>query len=131
MRFVEHYQIPSRRIQQPLDTRWALQRVDAGDQSVVFGKGIGLAVRDVALRAEHFEIKVEHFVQFAMPVIHEAGRHDHQGAVQFAPAGKLAQDQRGLNRFAQTYLIGDQIAPGRCRGDAVGQAKRPFYRTCQ
>ena len=47
--FVEHHQIPARGIQQTLDASRALQGVDACDQAVVLGEGIGLAVGDVAL----------------------------------------------------------------------------------
>ncbi|MCY1557956.1 hypothetical protein D9M68_948510 [compost metagenome] len=53
MRFIKHHQIPTRRVQEALDARWALQGVDAGDQSVVLGEGVGLAVGDVTLGAEH------------------------------------------------------------------------------
>ena len=40
MGFIEHHQIPMRRIQQALDTGRALLCVDAGDQPVVLGEGI-------------------------------------------------------------------------------------------
>lgn len=38
--FVEHYQIPTRRIEQAFDTRRALEGVDARNQPVVFGESI-------------------------------------------------------------------------------------------
>ena len=66
----------------------------------MLGKRIGLAVSDVALGAEYFELQVEHLVQFTMPVVHQTGRHDHQRPVQFATACQLTQDQRRLNRLA-------------------------------
>ena len=51
----------------------------------------------------------------------EPGGHDHQRAVQFAPARKLAQDQRGLDRLAEADLVGDQETPRRRGGDPMGQ----------
>ena len=71
MGFVEHHQIPPRRVQQALDARRPLQRVDAGDQPVMLGEGVGLAVGHVAFGAEDLEIEVEDLVQFAVPVVHQ------------------------------------------------------------
>lgn len=111
MRFVKHHQIPAWRIQQALDTGRALQGVDAGNQPVVFGEGIGLAVGDIAFGAKHLEIEVEHLVQFAVPVVHQACGHHHQRPGQLAPAGQFTQNQRGLDGFAQAHLVGDQVTP--------------------
>ena len=121
MRFVENHQIPTRRIQQALDARRALQGVDAGDQSVVLGESVGLAVSDVALGAEHLEVEVEHFVQLAMPVVHQTRWHHHQRAGQFAPAGQLPKNECRLYGLTQSDLVGDEVAPGRCGGNAVCQ----------
>jgi len=119
--FVEHHQIPTRRIQQTLDTRRALQGVDAGDQAVVLGEGIGLAVGDVALRAEHLEVEVEDLIEFAVPVVHEPGRHHHQRSLEFATTGQFPQDERSFDGLAQPDLVCDQIASRRRGGNAVGQ----------
>ena len=67
------------------------------------------------------KLRLKDLVQFAVPVVDQPGRHDHQGALQFAPAGQFAQDQRRLDGLAQADLIGDQEAAGRRGGDAVRQ----------
>ena len=121
MGFVEDDQVPARRVEQALDARRPLQRVDAGDQPVVLGEGVGLAVGDVALGTEDLEIEVEDLVQLPVPVVHQTRRNHHQRAIQFAPAGQLAQDQRRLDGLAEPDFVRDQ-KPTRRRGrDAVRQ----------
>ena len=121
VRLVEDHEIPRRRFEQPLDARRALERVDAGDEPVVLGEGVRLAVGDVALAAEHLEVEVEDLVQLAVPVVDEARGHDHQRAVQLAAACQFAQDQRRLDRLAEPDLVGDQEAARRRRRDAMRQ----------
>ena len=81
---VEDDQIPLRRFQQPLHASGSFQRVDADDEPVVLRECVALAVGHVAFGAEHLEIQAEGVVQFSTPVIDQARRHHHHGAVQFA-----------------------------------------------
>jgi hypothetical protein len=87
----------------------------------VLREGVGLAVGDVALAAEHLEVEAEDLVHLAVPVVHEAGWDDHQRAVQLAPARQLAEEQRRLDGLAEAHLVGDEVAARRGRRDAVGQ----------
>jgi len=108
---VEHDQIPSRSCQQLLDALGAFERVDAGDQPVVLGKRVALAVGDVAFAAEDLEIQVERLVQFPPPVLDQAGGHDQQRPRQFAPRRQLAKDHGDFDRLAQA--IGEFLSFGR------------------
>ncbi len=121
MGFVEHHQVPARCVQQTLDSSRTLQGVDAGDQAVVFGERVGLAVRNVAFGTEHLEVKAENLVQLSVPVMHQSGGHHHQRALEFATAGKLAQDQGSLDGLAQPDFVGNEEAPRRRRGNPVSQ----------
>ena len=121
VRFVEHHQVPARRGKQAPHPGAPLQGIDAGDEPVVPGERVRLAVGDVALAAEHLELQVEDLVEFPVPVVDQPGRHHHQGAAQLAAAGQLAQHQRDLDRLAQAHFVGDQVAPRRGGGDPVGQ----------
>ena len=87
----------------------------------MLGEGVRLAVGDVAFAAEDLEVEVEDLVQFPVPVVDEAGRNDHQRALQLAPARQFAQDERGLDGLAEPDLVGDQEASRRRGGDAVRQ----------
>ena len=121
VRFVEHHQVPARRGEQAAHPGAPLQGIDAGDEPVVPGERVRLAVGDVALAAEHLELQVEDLVEFPVPVVDQSGRHHHQGAAQLAAAGQLAQQQRDLDGLAQPYFVGDQEAPRRGGRDPVGQ----------
>ena len=121
VRFVEDHEIPGRGLLQAFDPGSHFQRVDAGDEPVMLGERVGLAVGDVALAAENLEIEVEDLVQFSVPVVDQPGRHDHQGAIQFAPAGQFPQNQCRLDRLAQADFISDQEAAGRGGGDTMRQ----------
>ena len=52
---VEDDEVPWRRIEQPAHPSPPLQGVDAGDETVVLGEGVGLAVRDVAFAPKNLE----------------------------------------------------------------------------
>ena len=108
---VEYHQVPARCGQQPLYACRALECVNAGDEPIVLGEGVSLAVGDVALRAEHLEFEVEHFIQLAVPIVHQPCRHYHQRAHKFTPAGQLSEDERSFDGLAQPHLVGNQIAP--------------------
>ena len=62
MRLVEHHQIPRWRVLQALDACRPFQRIDTGDQAVVLGESVALAVRHVAFGAEDLEVEVEDLV---------------------------------------------------------------------
>ena len=70
MRLVEHHEIPTRCGQESFYSGRPLQGVDTGDEPVVLGEGIGLAVGDVTLGPEHLKIEIEDIVQFTMPIVH-------------------------------------------------------------
>ena len=80
---------------------------------MVLGERVGLPIGDVALASEDLEIEVEHLVKLAMPIVDQAGRHHHKGALQFTPAGELSKDQRGLDRLAEADFVSDQVPAGR------------------
>ena len=121
VRLVKHAQIPPGSVLEPLHARLHLERVDAGDQAVVLGKGIGLAVGHVSLGTENLEVEVEDLVEFPVPVVHQPGRDHHQRTKHFPPAGEFPEDEGGLDRLAQADLIADQESAGRRRGDPVRQ----------
>ena len=87
----------------------------------MLGEGVRLAVGHIAFTAEDLEIEIEDLVQFPVPVVDQPGRDDHQGPIQFAPAGQFPQNQRRLDGLAQADLISDQEASGRGRGDTMRQ----------
>ena len=117
--FVEDDQVPAGSLEQTLDAGPTLERVDAGDEPVVFGEGIRLAIRDVALTAENLEAELENVVDFPVPVVHEAGGHHHQRALQLATAREFAQEQRRLDGLAESDLVGHQKTPRRGGRDAM------------
>ena len=77
MGFIKNHQVPSRCIKEPLDTRRALQCVDAGNQPIMLCERVGLSVGNIALGAEHLEIKIENIIQFFMPIIHQPCRNNY------------------------------------------------------
>ena len=134
VRLVKHDQVPWRRILQSLHALGPLQRVDAGDQPVVLGERVGLAVGHVAFAAEHLEVEIEDLIEFAVPVVHQAGRHHHESALQFSarrpvPAGsaRFRSSSRGpLHPRSGT----GGATPSRCDGSALpdGAADRSSRR---
>jgi hypothetical protein len=87
----------------------------------VFREGVRLSICHVTFATEHLEIEVENFVEFAVPIVDKAGRHNHERSCQLSPTSQLAQDQRSLNCFAKPYLVSNQeAARGRSR-NAMGQ----------
>ena len=50
------------------------------------------------------------FVQLAMPVVDQPGRHHHQCAFSSPRLASLAQDEGGFDGLAQPHLVGNQIA---------------------
>lgn len=115
MRLVKDNQIPVGSLQYFLDARGALERVDAGNQPVMLSEGIGFSVSDISFAAEHFEVEMECLIQFSMPIVHQTGRNDHQGARQFISGGEFAQDKSRLNCLAKASLS----AMRNRRGDAL------------
>ena len=121
VRLVEDHQVPGRRGEEFFDPGRALDRVDRDDQAIVLGKGVGLAVGDIPLAAEHLEIEMKHLVQFPAPVFHQAGGNDHDGPGQFASGRQLTQNERSLDGLAQPDLVGDQESLGTGIGHPVDE----------
>jgi len=97
VRLIKDNEVPRWRAQEASDACRALKCVNRGYDPIVFGKGVGFAVCDVPFGAENFEIEVENVVQLVPSVFNQSGGHDHQGALQLAPADELAEDERGFD----------------------------------
>lgn len=78
----------------------------------MLGKRIGFAICNISLTAKDLEVEIENLVQFSVPVVHQTGRHNHQGTLEFTTAGEFTQHEGGLDGFTETDFIGDQVATG-------------------
>ena len=86
-------------------------------------EGVGIkhrgARRQVTLQpvgagaAHHDGLDVEALFQFALPLLAQVGRAQHRHALDFAPVEHLTGYQGSFNRFADTYVVGNQQAHGR------------------
>ena len=54
--FIKNHQIPSRCVQEPFDTCRTFQRIDAGNQPIMFSKGVRFSVSNITLGTEYFEV---------------------------------------------------------------------------
>lgn len=58
------------------------------------------------------ELKPEALVEFSLPLRAKIGWADDKDSVGGTPGHQLTQDERGLNRLAETHLVGDEHPPG-------------------
>ena len=80
-----------------------------------FAKALDLRSVTSPSLTEDLEVEMEHFVQLAVPVVHQAGGHDHQRAVQFA---RLASSRR-ISAVSIVLPRPTSSAMRKRRGDAV------------
>ena len=81
----------------------------------MFLESVGLTVGHVAFAAEDLEVQMKHFVQLAVPVVDQTGRHHHQRTLEFASADEFPQDERRLNCFAKAHFVSDEETARGCR----------------
>ena len=62
--------------------------------------------------AYHHGLDVETLFQFALPLLAQVGRAQHGHALDFAPVEHFAGYQGTFNRFADTYVVGNQQPHG-------------------
>ncbi len=120
--FVKHHQVPVDGAQAGRNP----SRVFVGqdDHGLAGAQGIGLArLGHVlhALRVENYGGEGELLSQLLSPLFAERRRRDQQDQTLTLPPA-LRHDQRGLDRLAETHLIGEQDALG--EGRAQGEQRR-------
>ena len=117
--FIEYNQVPRRCRLQPCHAWAQFQRVDAGNQEIVFLESVGLAVGDVAFAAEDLKVQMKHIVQLAVPIVDQTSRNHHQRTLQFATADQFPQDECRLNRLPKAHFISDEEAAWIGRGHSM------------
>ena len=110
VRFIEHHEVPVNGLDVISLGLGELVGADhrAGQRGAREDEGIRLvllAQRVVVLGLQDQAVQVELVLQFLMPLLAQVGRHDDEDA---APAlgPALRDDEAGLDRLAQTHLIG-------------------------
>ena len=122
--FIQHHQVPGLSVQHLLLAIPAPQQM-TGNQHTGFRRpagavhrpgcaagtqGRGLPVQGSA--GVDGPVEGEFLPQLPLPLPEDGGWRHHQDALRPAAQPGLAQQQTGLNRFAQTHFVGDQ-QPGR------------------